>query len=138
MAVDLPSGLVTTGTEDLESQGFNHKTVIQVGKFTNVDLRALGVGQSAYNVDMILDLYVFNCKKKAGSDIVLVRYIPDGSQCDGRSTSGVTVARTDGGGSGPRQWTITAAAGSLACLTTFEIDYGDFDFGPLVLTVDEL
>ena len=137
MAVDLPSGLVTTGTEDLESQGKNHKTVIQVGKFTNVDLRALGPGESFTDVDMLLDLYVFNGNKQAGSDIVLVRYSPDGTQCDGRSTSGVTVERTDSG-SGPRQWTITAAAGSLACLTTFQIDYGDFDFGPLVLTVDEL
>ncbi len=136
MAVELPSGLVTTGTEDLESQGKNHKTVIQVGKFTDVDLRAIGPDESALDVDMLLDLYVFDGNKRSKNDIVLVRYSPDGSQCFGNLTSGVTVKRTDGG-SGPRQWTITAAAGSQACLATLDTIIASFDFGPLVLTVTE-
>ena len=139
-AVALPSGLVTMGTEDLESQGKNHKTIIQVGKFTNVDLRALapapGPGNVALDVDMLLDLVVFNGNKQAGNDIVMVHYSPDGNNCDGFPTSGVTVERTDMG-AGPRQWTITAAAGSIACMYTFDLNYEFLPFGLLVLTVEE-
>ena len=93
--VTLPSGPTITGTDDLD----NHKTIIQVGKFTGVDLGALalGPGNAAHGVDMLLDLIVFNGNKKAGNDAVLVHYDPSGDHCDGMPTSGVSVERTDSG-----------------------------------------
>ena len=117
------------GTDDLLD---DHKTVIQVGKFTNVDLRAIPVGESVSDIDMLLDLVVFDGNKSTG-DFVNVHYSTDGSHCGGVITDGVTVARTSA-----TQWTITAATGSVACMTTTHLIYELHDFGELVLTVDEL
>lgn len=143
MAVDFESVFDVSGTDDLDiSRGIDHKTVIQVGKFTAVDLRALapapGPGNVARNIDMILDLYLATGKQN--NDILFVRYSPTANgQCPGpRATSGVTVTRTDDGTGGPRTWTIEAPAGALACMYTIQgLDYGDFDFGPLVLSLTE-
>ena len=133
--VDL-GGIEIDGTDDIEIAGKDHKTVIQVGKFTGVDLRALAVGESASDVDMILDLMLFNGNKSTG-DVLLVRYSPDGSQCGGNSTDGVTVTRLGDAG-GKRHWAITPD-GNNACMYTFDDDYGTGNsFGAFMLTVDEL
>ena len=134
--VDLGIGIPINGTDDIVIAGKDHKTVIQVGKFTGVDLRALAVGESEDNVDMILDLMIFNGNKSTG-DILLVRYSPDGGQCGGTSTDGVTVTRLNDAG-GKRHWAITPD-GNNACMYTFDDDYGTGNsFGAFMLTVDEL
>lgn len=138
MAVDFESVFAVSGTDDLDSRGIDHKTVIQVGKFTDVDLRALGPGDVATNIDMLLDLYLSTGRQN--NDILFVRYSPTANgQCpSSRATSGVTVARTDDGTGGPRTWTIEAPAGALACMYTIHgLDYGDFDFGPFILSLTE-
>lgn len=143
MGVDFESVMDVTGTDDLDSRDIDHKTVIQVGKFTDVDLRALapdlGLNDGtnvANDVDMLLDLNLATSKNS--NDVLFVRYSPTANgQCPGSGvTSGVTVTRTDDGSAGqPRTWTIEP--GALACMYNSVQDYGDFDFGPLVLTVTE-
>jgi hypothetical protein len=139
VAVDFGSEENVIGTDDLDNRLIDHKTVIQVGKFTAVDLRALAPsGGFAMGVDMLLDLQVATSKNK--SEILFVRYSPTANgQCPGpRANSGVTVTRTDDGSGVARAWTIEVAAGAMACIYKSETeDYGDFDFGPLVLTVTE-
>lgn len=132
--VDL-GGISIDGTGDIEDAGKDHKTIIQVGKFTGDDLRALDEGDFVENVDMILDLMLFNGNKATG-DILFVRYSPDGSQCNGNSTAGATVTRLFDTEDGKRHWTITPDGD--ACMYTLDDDYGmDNSFGAFTLTVDE-
>ena len=141
MNVNFESVIDVSGTDDLDGRDIDHKTVIQVGKFTAVDLRALapfpGPDNVAENVDMLLDLYLATGKKN--DDLLFVRYSPtENGQCPGsRSNSGATVTRTDDGTGGPRTWTIEIAAGDMACMYNNIEDFGDFDFGPLDLTLTE-
>ncbi len=139
---DLPSSVtLRDGTSLSGEQGLasNQKTVIQVGKFTgSFDMRALAPGEKAKNIDMILDLMVFNGKRV--NDTVFVRYSPPGTgQCPAGDIvdGGVTVERRDTGEGEPRQWKITPD-GAFACMYTYTHYPGNFNFGDWELTVDEL
>jgi len=135
--VTLPNGASFTTTQDLDDDGREHKTVIQVGKFTDVDLRELAPGESVENVDMLLDLIVYGSKRDGGNSILFVRY-GDAStgQCpSGSGSTGATVTRTDTDSSPPMTWTITTPM--VACLYSFEMDYGDQTFGELTLYLEE-
>ena len=139
--VTLPNGVSFTSTQDLVDDGREHKTVIQVGKFTDVDLRELAPGESVGNVDMLLDLIVYGSKRDGGNSILFVRY-GDAStgQCPSDSGStGVTVRRTDNGVTPPMSWTVTTSM--IACLYDFETEYGDYHgdypFGELTLYLEE-
>ena len=135
--VTLPNGVNFTSTQALDDDDREHKTVIQVGKFTDVDLRELDRGESVDNVDMLLDLIVYGSKRDGGNSILFVRY-GDAStgQChSGSGSTGATVTRTDDPSSPVMTWTITAP--TVACLYDFENDYGDQSFGELTLYLEE-
>lgn len=142
--VTLPNGVSfsTTGElDDLKKAGsiIDHKTVIQVGKFSNADLRDMAPGDELTNVDMILDLIVFRERRDGGNSALWVRYADSSTgQCPaGSGASGVTVTRSDDG-SGPMAWTVSVPAGTGACLYDAGTTYGDYDFGTLTLYLEAL
>lgn len=125
-------------TTDLDNLGYGHKTVIQVGKFTDVDLTAIAPGSFETNVDMLLDLIYAGARKKNNGQL-MVRFADSATgQCaPGLGTSGITVYRTDNGVTPPRTWTIDVPPGTYACVYDFDEDYDVADFGAFTLYLAE-
>jgi hypothetical protein len=90
----VPDGTPFSDTGDLDALGYAHKTVIQAGKHTDIDLRTLAIGDPV-EVDMLFDLLYFG-ERKQDNGMVSVRYAGDlaPEQCPGLATDAVTVTRT--------------------------------------------
>ncbi len=150
--ITLPTVGAFTSTSEFDGV-YDHKTVIQVGKFSGMDLRTMEPGDVLTNVDMILDL-VFETSRNS-ADTIWVRYVDDSAtsstngqtQCPpGSNANGVTIERTDMGTVGEaRAWAIRVDASDIACVYT-PADVDNFDtlgasmdsaLGPFELYVTE-
>lgn len=131
---------------DFSKNEFDHKTIIQAGKHSGIDLRTLGPGAST-PIDILFDLVYFGPSKK-DQGMISVRYAgnqaPD--QCPAPDPAGpptsstATATRTDNG-SGPRTWTIYIDPNDTACVydsTLSAYSYEGVSFGGLTLTLEEM